>query len=61
MGVCKKVPYRDTLEVTGKKPIGVKWVEVLKTSRKHRSWLVFKEFNNGDGPDMYAPTPPLGE
>lgn len=30
-----------------------------KASGKHRSQLVAKDINNGDGPGMYSPTPPL--
>lgn len=69
MEVYKKVPYSRAVETTWKKPIGVKWVDVLKTSGKHSSSrLVAKELNNGDDPEMYAsssarrrsaPTPPL--
>lgn len=59
MDVYKNVQHRVAKEVTRRRPIRMKCIDVLKASDKHRSRLVAKEFNNGDGPDKYAPTQPL--
>lgn len=49
-------PYRQALKVTRKKPIGVKWVDLLRTRGKHRRKLGAKGLNSGDDTDMLAPT-----
>lgn len=54
----EKVPFTQAMETTGRKPIGTKWVNVLKTSGKHRSRRVVKEVIDGDDPAMHPPTPP---
>ena len=49
-------------DVTGKAPIGVRWVDINKqddASPLHRSRLVAKDFNKGKDPDLYTATPPL--
>lgn len=55
----EKVPHGQAMETTGKNPIGVKWVGVLKTSGRHRSRLVAKEVSNGGDPDVCAKAPAL--
>ena len=59
MGVYKKVPYARTIGRTGRRPIGIKWVDVKKAAGRHRSRLVAKEVNNGIDLAVYAATPPL--
>ena len=47
--------------VTGKAPIGVRWVDINKGDSSNpncRSRLVAKEFNTGVCPELYAATPP---
>ena len=64
MGVYAKVPIKKCLEVTGKRPIQVRWIDVNKGDRTtplYRSRLVAKEFNTGVRPDLFAATPPLEE
>ena len=59
--VYDKVPVQEAIRVTGKKPIGVRWVEVNKGDDLHpeyRSRLVAKEFNKSVNIDMFAATPP---
>ena len=62
MKVYKKVPKTRCFEVTGKAPIGVRWVDVNKQGDDdplYRSRLVAKDFNNCKDPDLYTATPPL--
>ena len=62
MGVYAKVPIKKCLEVTGKRPIQVRWIDINKGDRAsplYRSRLVAKEFNTGLRPDLFAATPPL--
>ena len=61
MGVYDKVKIEESLKVTGKAPIAVRWVDVNKgdsANPKYRSRLVAKEFNTGVNHDLYAATPP---
>ena len=60
VGVYKKVPHAQAIERTGRRPVGIKWVDVKKADRRHRSRLVATEFNNGINQAMYAATPPSG-
>ena len=49
-GVYVKVPVKECLERTGRKPIGVKWVDINKgdeESPEYRSRLVAKEIKKG--------------
>ena len=49
-GVYAKVPLRECFERTGKKPIGVKWVDINKGDEEkpeYRSRLVAKEIKKG--------------
>ena len=62
MGVYTKVSKKRCHDVTGKAPIGVRWVDINKqddASPLYRSRLVAKDFNKGKDPDLYTATPPL--
>ena len=61
-GVYVKVPVKECLERTGRKPIGVKWVDINKgdeESPEYRSRLVAKEIKRDKREDLFAATPPL--
>ena len=45
MGVYKKVPYTQSVERTGRKLVGIKWVDVRKPDGRYRSRPVAKEFD----------------
>ncbi len=52
----------NALAKTGKKPIGVRWVDINKGDNTHpdyRSRLVAKEINTGANDDLFAATPPI--
>eukprot|EP00973_Karenia_brevis_P062211 8652733-Karenia_brevis.AAC.1 len=54
MRVYKKVPISRCYQMTGKAPIGVRWVDVNKQddiNPKYRSRLVAKQFKRGNDPD----------
>ena len=60
MGVYEKVDVQECWNVTGKAPIGVRWVDINKgdsNTPNYRSRLVAKEFNTGVCPELYAATP----
>ena len=60
--VYVKVPIKECLERTGKKPIGVTWVDVNKGDErrpKYRSRLVAKEIKKDRRGYLFAATPPL--
>ena len=62
MKVYTKVSIEECKRVTGKMPIGVRWVDVNKEDElnpKYRSRFVAKEINHKPMPEMYAATPPL--
>eukprot|EP00973_Karenia_brevis_P093559 12417904-Karenia_brevis.AAC.1 len=62
MGVYRKVPIQKCFEMTGKAPIGVRWIDVNKQDNEHpryRSRLVAKEFKTQNDPTLFAATPPL--
>lgn len=59
MGVLEKVPYERAHERTGRRPIAVKWVDVVKAGGKYRSRLVAKEVNTYKDDSLFAATPPL--
>ena len=49
--------------MTGKGPIGVRWIDVNKQDEEHllyRSRLVAKDFNTEDRPYLFKSTPPIG-
>ena len=61
-GVYVKVPMEQCMQRTGKKPIGVRWVDVNKGDKVHpeyRSRLVAKEIKIDKRLDLFAATPPL--
>ena len=47
MGVYVRVPLRRCWELTGKPPIGTRWVDHDKGNFNYRSRLVAKEYNKG--------------
>lgn len=56
MGVYTKVPIQEATNGTGKKFIGVRWVDVNNQSelgRKYRSRPVAKESKNEPKPELY--------
>jgi len=60
--VYTKVPLKECWDVTGKAPIGVRWVDVNKGDKVHpeiRSRLVAKEINSHKRDDLFAATPPI--
>jgi len=60
--VCVKVPLAQCWSRTGKKPIGVHWVDINKGDErnpKYRSRLVAMEFKSGKREDLFAATPPV--
>jgi hypothetical protein len=62
MKVYKKVLKKKCYEMTGKAPIGVRWIDVNKQDDEnplYRSRLVAKDFNNYKDPDLFTATPPL--
>ena len=63
MQVYDRVPIQECWRVTGKGPIGVRWIDTDKgkgvaEKEKHRSRLVAQQFNTGPADDMFAATPP---
>jgi hypothetical protein len=61
-GVYIKVPIQECMRRTGKKPIGVRWVDINKGDKAkpdYRSRLVAKEINTHKREDLFAATPPL--
>lgn len=57
-----KVPIKECRMNTGKKPIGVRWVDVDKgdsTNCEYRSRLVAKGIDTEKREDLFAATPPL--
>ena len=61
--VFVEADVEECVRVTGKKPIGVRWVDVDKGFGVHRSRLVAKDFRPKSRVDdvegLYAATPPL--
>ena len=61
MKVYCKVPMEECWKETGRKPIGVRWVDINKGDKSninYRSRLVAKEFKTDEKPEWYAATPP---
>ena len=58
MKVYRKVPISMAWENTGKPPIGIRWVDVLKACGTYRSRLVAKEVKKTNSPELFAATPP---
>eukprot|EP00973_Karenia_brevis_P017484 2398961-Karenia_brevis.AAC.1 len=62
MGVYRKVPISKCVQLTGRMPIGVRWIDVNKQDNinpRYRSRLVAKQFKTYNDPDLFAATPPL--
>jgi hypothetical protein len=60
--VYTKCPIAECVRVTGKQPIGTKWIDINKgdaSNPNYRSRLVAKEIRRGPNEDMFAATPPL--
>jgi len=60
--VYEKVPLAQCWSRTGKKPIGVRWVDINKgdiRNPKYRSRLVAMEFKCDKREDLFAATPPV--
>ena len=60
--VYSKVPIAEAVRMTGKQPIGSKWIDINEGDAKvpnYRSRLVAKEIKRGPSDDMFAATPPL--
>jgi hypothetical protein len=60
-GIYSKVPISQCMQITGKKPIKVRFVDVNKGDEacpNYRSRLVAQEFRDGT-PSLFAATPPL--
>ena len=60
--VYTEVPISECVAVTGKQPIGSKWIDINKGDDalpNYRSRLVAKEIRRGPNEDMFAATPLL--
>ena len=60
--VYTKVSEQESWNVTGKGPIGVRWIDINKgdtMSPEYKSRLVAKEIQRDKRDDMFAATPPL--
>ena len=60
--VYTKVPISECIRMTGKQPIGSKWIDINKADAKnpnYRSRLVAKEIKRAASDEMLAATPPL--
>ena len=56
------MPISECWATTGKKPVGVKWIDINKGDENHpeyRSRLVAKEIKHWHDQDLFAATPPL--
>eukprot|EP00974_Lingulodinium_polyedra_P024395 2361558-Lingulodinium_polyedra.AAC.1 len=61
-GVYEKVPVKECWDVTGARPIGIRWVDVNKGDEdrpEYRSRLVAKEIKTHRNDELFAATPPL--
>ena len=57
-----KVPIKECWDITGKEPIGTRWVDINKGDEhnpEYRSRLVAQEIHNNTRDDLFAATPPL--
>ena len=62
MKAFTKVPISQCVARTGRRPIGVRWIDINKGDQYNiniRSRLVAKEFNNKKCDDLSAGTPPV--
>ena len=61
-GVYKLVKLEECLRVTGKPPVGVRWVDINKgddVNPEYRSRLVAQELKRDRSLELFAATPPL--
>ena len=62
-GVWTEVPLQECFDSTGKKPVGVRWVDTKKADGTTRSRLVARHFKPRRGVDdlegLYASMPPV--
>ena len=61
-GVYDKVPEEECWKITGKDPIGTRWVDINKgddENSDYRSRLVAQEIKRDKREDLFAATPPL--
>ena len=60
-GVYRKVPISECLRVTGKPPIGTRWIDINKGDEEnpdYRSRLVAQELKRDKSLELFAATPP---
>ena len=60
--VYVKVPIEECYQVTGKGPLGIRWIDINKGDdeyEEYRSRLVAKEIKHDKRDDLFAATPPL--
>ena len=60
--VYLKVPIEECYQVTGKGPLGIRWIDINKGDdefEEYRSRLVAKEIKFDRRADLFAATPPL--
>ena len=56
------VPFGECYQVTGKGPLGIRWIHINKGDdefEEYRSRLVAKEIKHDKREDLFAATPPL--
>ena len=61
-GVYEKVPISECVRVTGRQPIGSRWVDINKgdvAAPEYRSRFVACEIKRDERAEMFATTPPL--
>ena len=61
-GLYEKRPVEEYIKTTGKRPIGVRWVDINKgdaVNPEYRSRLVAKGIKRNKREDLFAATPPL--
>jgi hypothetical protein len=59
--VYEEAPIQECLHRTGKKPIGTRWVDILKGELTRSRWVAqdFKKKGDNDREDLFAAMPPL--
>ena len=57
----EEAPVQECLDRTGKKPIGTRWVDILKGELTRSRWVAqdFKKRGDNDREDLFAAMPPL--
>ena len=53
----EKVPFAQAIDRTGRRPVGMTWVDVKKADGSYRSRPLARDINNGIGKVMYSATP----